>query len=94
MPALTTTIHALVSGKVQRVYYRASLQREAVRLGLLGFVRNLPDGRVEFLATGPTDAVQELLRWSHSGPPMAAVSGVEILDGDSEGDWQEFTILR
>lgn len=88
------SVHAFVSGRVQRVYYRASLHREAVRLGLVGFVRNLPDGRVEYFARGPAEAVDELLAWSRSGPPMAEVSGLERTDDSIEGEFQEFAILR
>lgn len=88
------SVHAFVSGRVQRVYYRASLQREALRLGLVGFVRNLADGRVEFLARGTAGAVDELLEWSRSGPPMAEVSDVEQIDDNTAAEFEEFAILR
>ncbi|MEJ2087775.1 MAG: acylphosphatase [Gammaproteobacteria bacterium] len=70
------TIRGRVSGRVQRVSYRASLKREADRLGVTGWVRNLGDGRVEFLASGPTEAVQNLLDWARRGPPFARVDAV------------------
>lgn len=63
----------LVEGRVQGVFFRASTQAEAVRLGLLGWVRNLPDGRVEVLASGTAAAQQALATWLAVGPPLAKV---------------------
>jgi acylphosphatase len=70
-------VRCLVSGRVQGVFYRASTQRKAEALGLTGWVRNLPDGRVEVLASGPEDALKELRDWLWQGPPHAAVTGVQ-----------------
>jgi acylphosphatase len=66
----------LVSGHVQGVFFRASAAREATRLGLVGWARNLADGRVEVLAAGHPDAIDELARWLRVGPPSARVDGV------------------
>ncbi|GLQ97064.1 acylphosphatase [Dyella mobilis] len=66
----------LISGKVQGVFFRASAREEAVRLGLSGYARNLADGRVEVVADGPAEAVQELERWLWQGPPAAHVDEV------------------
>jgi acylphosphatase len=66
----------LVGGRVQGVFFRASTREQAVRLGLNGYARNLPDGRVEVMACGPPEAVSQLRDWLRSGPPMADVSGV------------------
>lgn len=66
-----------VSGKVQGVCYRAWTQEQANQLGLSGWVRNLPDGRVEWEAEGPQAGLQALLDASHQGPPSAQVSRVE-----------------
>ena len=68
----------IVSGKVQGVWFRASAKREADRLGVAGFARNLPDGRVEVLACGEADAVAALIEWLHAGPPLAKVAKVEV----------------
>ena len=70
--------HGFVSGRVQGVFFRASTCEQAQRLGLRGWVRNLPDGRVEVLAGGPDAAVLELCEWLRHGPPMARVSEVRI----------------
>ena len=67
----------LVSGKVQGVFFRASTREQAQRLGLGGHARNLPDGRVEVLAVGDADAIDELATWLRQGPPQARVEAVQ-----------------
>ena len=67
----------LVSGRVQRVGFRAATRREANRLGLRGHARNLPDGRVEVVAAGAPEAVREMREWLNRGPTLARVDGVE-----------------
>lgn len=66
----------IVSGRVQGVFYRASTREQALRLGLAGYAKNLPDGRVEVLATGPAEALDALEHWLHQGPPAARVDAV------------------
>jgi len=70
----------LVSGKVQGVFFRASTREQALKLGLLGYAKNLRDGRVEVLAEGEQRALDALERWLHAGPPMAKVEAVERRD--------------
>lgn len=67
----------IVSGKVQGVFFRASTREQALELGLRGYARNLPEGRVEVLAQGEADALDALERWLQVGPPMAKVEAVE-----------------
>ena len=67
----------LVSGKVQGVFFRASTREQALKLGLRGHAKNLPDGRVEVLAEGDSSALDALERWLRVGPPMAKVEAVE-----------------
>lgn len=71
-----------VSGMVQGVFFRASTQRKARSLGITGHAINLDDGRVEVLACGDEQALSELERWLHQGPPGASVTGVERQDTD------------
>ena len=70
----------LVCGLVQGVFFRASTQREAARLGLSGHAKNLRDGRVEVVASGPCDRVRELEVWLWKGPPAAQVDDVTAED--------------
>ena len=72
---------ARVAGRVQGVYYRASTQEQARALGLRGWVRNLPDGRVELRAQGTRGRVEALLAWCRKGPPSARVASVDV-------DWE------
>ncbi|MCF7984854.1 MAG: acylphosphatase [Thiohalocapsa sp.] len=65
-----------VAGRVQGVFFRASAREEALRLGLTGYARNLPDGRVEVMACGDADALGAMREWLRHGPPQADVSGV------------------
>ena len=69
-------IRFIVMGRVQGVFFRASAAREAARLGLRGHALNLPDGRVEVLAVGARDRLEELGRWLRRGPPAAHVERV------------------
>ncbi|CAN5118439.1 hypothetical protein BH24PSE2_BH24PSE2_15130 [soil metagenome] len=66
-----------VSGRVQGVFFRASTAERARALGVTGWARNLPDGRVEVLACGPEDTVQALADWLRQGPRNARVEKVE-----------------
>ena len=68
----------IVTGRVQGVWFRASTQREARRLGVTGIARNLPDGSVEVIACGAVAAVDELVAWLHRGPQHAEVAGVAV----------------
>ena len=70
----------LVAGIVQGVFFRASTQAEAQRLDLQGYVRNLPDGRVEVVACGPNAALNELRQWLNTGPPRARVDAIDEQD--------------
>lgn len=74
----TITRHLRITGRVQGVYYRASMTEEATRLGLQGWVRNRQDGSVEALAQGPASAVQALIDWAHQGPRLARVDEVQV----------------
>lgn len=74
---MTKAVHILVSGHVQGVGYRQGCRSTARQLGLVGWVRNLPNGRVEAFAQGDSDQVDRLLEWLWIGPSSARVVGVE-----------------
>ncbi len=82
MSGVVIARRCLVSGRVQGVYFRASARQQAQALKLTGHARNLPDGRVEVLVTGPTAAVTQLINWLAQGPPSARVDGVEVIEMD------------
>ena len=69
---------AIIIGNVQGVFYRASARDQAMALGLIGYVRNLPDGSVELEAEGEEGPLARLLHWCHHGPPGARVSEVRV----------------
>ena len=73
-----------VHGRVQGVFFRDSTRREAQRLGISGHAINLPDGTVEVLAAGPMEALAELERWLHEGPPMSRVTRVDAVPSDGD----------
>ena len=79
------SMHCFVSGKVQGVWFRASTQDKAKELDLTGWARNLPDGRVEVIACGQSDKINELHEWLKQGPPLAKVTDVTR----EELEWQE-----
>ena len=70
--------HVIIHGLVQGVWFRASTKDEADRIGVTGWVRNLPDGSVEAVFEGEKKKVEEIVGWCHRGPSGANVSNVEI----------------
>lgn len=73
----TARAHVMIEGRVQGVYYRANTRETATELGLDGWVRNLPDGRVEAVFEGPREDVVAAVSWCHEGSPAAEVENVE-----------------
>ena len=86
-------IHLIVRGRVQGVFFRASTQREARRLGLTGFVKNRADGAVEIVAEGEEDDVKDLLNWSQHGPTTARVEAVDTRWRSYTGEYAGFRIV-
>jgi acylphosphatase len=76
---------ALISGRVQGVWFRDSLRRLAESLGVEGWARNRSDGSVELWAEGPADAVGKLLDYSREGPPRAEVERVDVEQASTAG---------
>ncbi|MBI4200011.1 MAG: acylphosphatase [Chloroflexi bacterium] len=86
-------LRALVRGRVQGVSFRDFTQTSARALGLIGWVRNLPDGgTVEVLAQGPRVALEQLLAHLRQGPPGAFVAQVDVEWGAPEGQYRRFEI--
>lgn len=70
--------HAIIAGRVQGVWFRNSTKRQALKLGLCGWVKNMADGRVELKAFGTPENLKQLETWLHKGPPLAKVTSVHI----------------
>ena len=85
---------ALISGRVQGVFFRAETQRAARHLGVNGWVRNRPDGTVEAVFEGASQAVDKALEWCWQGSPMAKVSNVEIERETYTGEFEGFSITH
>ena len=77
---------AVVSGRVQGVYYRASTQQQARRLAVAGWVRNRPDGSGEAWLEGAPDAVEALLAWMRRGPAGARVTDIAVTETLPQND--------
>jgi acylphosphatase len=89
-----TRVHLLIEGRVQGVFFRASAQAEASRLGLTGWVRNSPDGAVEIVAEGERKRIDDLIAWCRRGPRGAEVENVQIQQEAFRGDLLQFAIRR
>lgn len=85
-------MHVFVSGRVQGVFYRAECAERARALGLGGFVRNLPDGRVEAAFEGPQERVGRMVAWCREGTSASRVDEVEITRESPAGE-AGFTVL-
>jgi acylphosphatase len=88
----TLRAEVIIHGLVQGVFFRASTRDEAIRLGVGGWVRNLPDGRVQALFEGEKKKVEEIIGWCHKGPSGARVRKVEIFWETYKGEYMHFDI--
>ena len=84
--------HVFINGRVQGVFFRYETKRMALRRGVSGWVRNLPDGRVEAVFEGEKSDVEEMIRFCHRGPPGAIVRDVEVIWEQPTGDLKGFQI--
>lgn len=78
MKMASARAHVFVSGRVQGVFYRSNTKRQAQLRGLTGYVRNLPDGRVEAVLEGEEEIVKDMIAWCRKGPEYAHVEKVEV----------------
>lgn len=86
------TVRAIVTGRVQGVWFRAHTRDKARELGVAGYARNLPNGNVEIVAQGESAQVEALMNWARSGPPMAEVTDIEVIETVPEADYRTFEI--
>jgi len=85
------TLRLVIHGRVQGVFFRDSMQREAQHLGISGWVRNLRDGTVEAAVQGESAAVDAIVHWAHQGPQYARVTRVDITSDD--GSYSRFEVI-
>lgn len=85
--------HLRIYGWVQGVFFRSSMRRVAKRLGVVGWVRNLPDGSVEAVVEGEKEKVEEIIKWAHRGPELAVVEKVDVEWEEPTGEFDDFSII-
>ena len=86
------TVHLIIEGRVQGVFFRASAKEQADKLGINGWVRNLPGGSVEIRAEGKKENLKQFLDWCNTGPPNSEVSNIEIEYLKPTGEFDTFYI--
>jgi acylphosphatase len=84
--------HVLVSGRVQGVFFRSETRDEAKKRGVMGWVRNLPDGRVEAVFEGEEASVNELVEFCRRGPPGARVTNINVAWETRTGKFNDFEV--
>jgi len=85
-------VRAIVSGRVQGVWFRANTMQEARLLGVRGYACNLSDGSVEIVAEGEASAVDTLIAWAAEGPPLAVVRNVRVEDLEYDEEFSNFGV--
>jgi len=86
-------LHLIIEGRVQGVWFRDSTRRQAVSLGVYGWVKNLPDGTVETVFEGESARVERLAAWCRQGPPGALVTRVNEQEQEFKGEFSSFEII-
>ena len=85
-------LNIICHGRVQGVFYRDSTRKKAVELGLVGTVKNLPDGTVQIVAEGEQQQLDALVQWARQGPPASEVSHLDITTEEPAGLFESFKI--
>lgn len=88
-----TRKHLIIEGRVQGVWFRESTRRQAVSLGVSGWVQNRPEGTVEAVLEGPEDAVLRLVAWCGKGPSAANVTRIHETEETWRGEFHAFDVL-
>ena len=86
-------VHLIVKGRVQGVWFRETTRREAVSLGVSGWVRNLSDGTVEALAEGREDRIRDFVLWCGKGPASAKVKQIIKKEEEWQNEFNSFEIV-
>lgn len=88
-----STVHLIIKGKVQGVFYRATAKDVAEELGITGWVKNTPEGNVEIVASGNEEQINDFVGWCKKGPEKAVVTDVRITNREEE-KFKSFNIVR
>lgn len=92
MNVQTKRVRVHIEGLVQGVFFRAYTREEAQKIGLSGWVRNLPDGSVEAVIEGEASLVDRMIQWCHKGSPSSQVDWVEVKEEEPQGESGDFII--
>ncbi|MGC9195827.1 MAG: acylphosphatase [Syntrophobacteraceae bacterium] len=87
-------VHVWIRGRVQGVYFRAYARDAGRLIGVEGWVRNLPDGRVEAVFEGDPHKVDEMLEWCRNGSPLSRVEALAIEYETYTGEFKSFSIAH
>lgn len=87
-------IRVHITGRVQGVFFRAKTKQEADRIGINGWVRNLPDGSVEALFEGDSEQLAQMVEWCRKGPSLARVDDVQVRPENGMRSFNSFDIVR
>jgi acylphosphatase len=85
--------HVYITGRVQGVFFRANTRKQAQALGLTGWVRNLPDDRVETVFEGEEKGAEAMVAWCRTGTPPARVDHLEVMEENATGGFTSFDIV-
>jgi len=85
-------VRVTVSGKVQGVWFRATTYEKALELGVKGYVKNLANGNVEFVAAGDDARVDELIQWARRGPSLAHVTDIKVDVLEYDDEYRDFKV--
>lgn len=85
-------VHLKIHGKVQGVFFRATAKEKAEQLGLVGWVRNNPEGSVEITAEGNKEDLESFITWCNRGPRNSRVDHVSVVRGNYSGEFEDFRI--
>ncbi|MCX8176451.1 MAG: acylphosphatase [Candidatus Bathyarchaeota archaeon] len=86
--------HVVISGRVQGVFFRYETKREALKRGVKGWVRNLPNGEVEAVFEGEKEDVEEMIKFCRKGPPLAKVKDVKVSWEEYKGEFKDFEVVH
>ena len=87
-------VHVWITGRVQGVFFRTYTRDAAQSIGVTGWVRNLPDGRVEAVFEGESDKVERMIEWCREGTPMSRIESVDLLEEVYTGDFDRLAITH